>query len=165
MLQVQYIHLTIGELWMRAVAVLFIGLVCVPSYSIAATEVERQAVFDTAAEFSKCAAHFEAMSWFSEKIGKSEAAAQFKNSYRGWMMGGAWLMFSTGITPDFQKALNYSEALSETEAQRLKSYLESNMPEAQEEINKIYEVSCKPYIEYQESLVAEMRKTLATSPE
>lgn len=126
---------------------------------------DKEMVFETANNFSECAAYFDAISWVAEKAGLAEASAGFKNAYRGWYMAGAYILFSTGAVEEWPNAVNYTESMSNGASQNYRARYEVDFEAAKIEMDALYEQKCTPAAEYQKSLIMEMRRTIASYSE
>jgi hypothetical protein len=129
------------------------------------SDENKQLIQQTAQDMSQCAGYMDAWSWYSEKLGMEETAKTFKDSYRGWYMASAYLLYSTGVYPKWKGATAYAEGLANTSSQNFKSGLEvdekTNSQENVQEMDTFFDDKCKPLADYQSTLVMQMREIIA----
>lgn len=127
---------------------------------------DKKIVMDTANKFAQCSGFFLAMGWLSRNAGREEGAIDFENRARGWSLAGAYMMYSVDAIKDWQKAIAYEESVSQSAAQSFKALIEGEKPENFAKVTeKFLKETCIPMVEYQESLVSQIREKMATVKE
>lgn len=120
-------------------------------------------VFQASEVFGECAGMMKTMAWILEQAKQAEGQKNFEGQYNGWFLSGAYILYSTGVVSDWEKAINFSESIALSTAQSYKAGFEMEpegfLTATANEINE----KCSPYVEYQASLVSEMRRAMALS--
>ena len=122
---------------------------------------QEEKAFATAQTFATCASNMEASAWIAEQINKTEMAQNLNNSRNGWQLAGAYLLYSLDVIDDFKKASAYTKGISDAQTQRYKGMIEMNPEDGMNTLNKEFSEKCAPLVEFQESLVMELRETAA----
>lgn len=149
---------------MMVTLLVFVSVQAFADDSFSPSKEDSELIFQTSESFSQCAGNLKAAAWLLGMAGKTEAQKEFEGMYRGWYLSAAYLLNSTGVVTDWPAAIRHSESIAMNTEQSYKSTFELAPDDLIDNILSDFNLKCKVYTEYQEELVIEMRRSLATAP-